>query len=875
MVFSSRAFTTKQVELATQAGAVAAGSASPGNLGQAQGNRDVETPLNRSHQQYDGPGDTATSTQPCAVPNAQVGTVQMNRAAVDSTLSVDATANDVAGTSLCVEKTSSSDTQAASSETSASVKPTIREESMLQDATDTDYLPSSSYESESKFERDEPSEANDSDKELKETHTPLEFQIPQDALHAAMTAPENSKASFWSSNLYRGSEDRKILVHYCKTKEVAEKVAQKFVNEKVVGFDIEWKPYAHPASIKGNVSLIQLACEDRIALFHLALFSGSSTAQLMPPTLKNILESPDIFKVGVAVKGDFSRIVKFLHIEPQGVFELSRLHNLVQYFATDPSKVSNKLVGLAAQVQQHLQLPLYKGGQLIDDPEDTANVRSSDWSLPLNNQQIHYAAADAYAGFRLYDALEEKRKKLKPTPPRPLVCDYDNKPKPRSSDSKARKKRKAAVKPDDATSTTAEQVAASAGQEEEVEEVEEEPAQSQETEGYETAQEGLLDSHQLEGEEPQSSQHSYKSSDESEMDMLSESEADEPAAAMGPSQRRVGRVNLSRLRESDPGYPTLPDFQGGREIDGSSDEDFVDISETSEAEDLAQSSDLEDLSDEDQETDEFDDSELEEALQDLTIESDGELQEDTRAPSKGSFSLIDTRIEAEETLQRIESHVKKLRLEDAEAVALHEFDTTRRRIEESEMQIEGMKKQVHERKTAERSRAAPSVEATFNRDEQRLIDLLNDPEIIGFLHASPAQPVASAFTQPYPAPHTTKQSESSQSPEYNHATTWARTYIANTIPSPTSPAPSHIRATIPHLRAYNMWHHQGLSLGEIAKHLRDPPLSESTVGSYVLQAITLEKMEYDREAVKGVLMGMPEASRKGRWRGLSEKVGAK
>jgi hypothetical protein len=42
-----------------------------------------------------------------------------------------------------------------------------------------------------------------------------------------------------------------------------------------------------------------------------------------------------------------------------------------------------------------------------------------------------------------------------------------------------------------------------------------------------------------------------------------------------------------------------------------------------------------------------------------------------------------------------------------------------------------------------------------------------------------------------------------------------------------------------------------------------------------LQAITLERMKYDDGEVRGVLMGMPEALRRGKWRGLAEKVGAR
>ncbi|KAF1358118.1 ribonuclease H-like protein, partial [Lizonia empirigonia] len=614
--------------------------------------------------------------------------------------------------------------------------------------------------------------------EASETHTPLKFQIPEDVLRAAMTAPENTKASFWSSNLYRGSEGKQILVHYCKTKAVSERVARHFVNEKVVGFDIEWKQWASASSIKKNVSLIQLACENRIALFHIARFTETTAAQLMPPTLKSILESPDVYKVGVAVKGDFTRISKYLEVEPRGVFELSRLHNLVQFFATE-TKVTNKLVGLAAQVHQHLQLPLYKGGQLVDDPEDLSNVRSSDWSLDLNMQQIHYAAADAYAGFRLYDVLEEKRKQLKPTPPRPLVCDYDSKPAPKSS--KSGKSRKSTTKADDAT----------------------EPKQTQETEGYETAQEELIDSHQLEGEDLEASLESHEGSSESEDNLSIESvpqtKEERTVAGTGPSQKRVGRINLSRLKGPDPGHLILPSVPGGDEAYTSSDEDLVDL-------DASVMKTLEDrnvsvevLKEEGESgSDEFEDSELEEALMELNVDGDGRLQKETSVATTSRLTAI-----SEQT-----DHSPSPGLETSVA-------TTSRLTAISEQ-----------------TDHSPSPEP------------------------SP--------TPSYP-PH---------SPEYNLATSWAQAYLASTIPSPTSLTPSHIRATIPHLRAYHMWRDQQLSLSEIARHLRDPPLSEATVGSYVLQAVVLERMEYDVEAVRGVLMGLPEALRRGKWRTLAEKVGA-
>ena len=165
------------------------------------------------------------------------------------------------------------------------------------------------------------------------------------------------------------------------------------------------------------------------------------------------------------------------------------------------------------------------------------------------------------------------------------------------------------------------------------------------------------------------------------------------------------------------------------------------------------------------------------------------------------------------------------------------------------------------------------------------MELINDPEVADYLHDSPSSATAPAVPMtapnippskpaaPPPSAQTASASDSTHPPEYSLATSWARVYLSSTIPPPGSLTPSHIRATVPHLRAYHMWHHQHLPLDEIARQVRDPPLAASTVANYVLQAIMLERMEYDASAVRGLLMGMPEAMRR-KWRRLAEKVGA-
>ena len=248
--------------------------------------------------------------------------------------------------------------------------------------------------------------------------SPHGFHIPKSKLEKALDSIPGSAASFWQYTLYEGPgvEKEKVKLHYCKSNESSEAVLQMFLNEEAVGFDIEWMAQAKSTDgIKKNVALIQLACEERIALFHIARYPGPETVEnLVAPTLKRIMESPDISKVGVAIKGDCTRLKNYLNIHCQGLLELSHLHKLVQYCSGRINKVDRRNVRLAEQVQQHLKLPLHKG-----------DVQTSNWSRDLDYQQTQYAASDSYAGLQLFHVLEAKRNALDPIPPRPAHAELN------------------------------------------------------------------------------------------------------------------------------------------------------------------------------------------------------------------------------------------------------------------------------------------------------------------------------------------------------------------------------------------------------------------------------------------------------------------
>jgi hypothetical protein len=261
--------------------------------------------------------------------------------------------------------------------------------------------------------------------------TPLDYKIPYQIFHEAKKAPEGTPGSFWSYDMYRGpgengALDSKVKVHYCTSALTMERVIkQYFMDEKVIGLDLEWMIGANKfSSARQNISLIQIASPTRVGLFHLAAFPKNST--LVTPALKELLQNPAITKAGVWIKGDCTRLSNFLQIETRGQFELSHLYRLVKYSETgEYALINKKLVSLSTQVEEYLGLPMYKG----DD------VRTSDWSInaPLSmkqiackpspvpaeavaNEQIADSSSDAYAAVQLYAILNHHRQKLVPVP---------------------------------------------------------------------------------------------------------------------------------------------------------------------------------------------------------------------------------------------------------------------------------------------------------------------------------------------------------------------------------------------------------------------------------------------------------------------------
>ena len=129
--------------------------------------------------------------------------------------------------------------------------------------------------------------------------SPLGFHIPEFKMRNAMLAKPTSTASYWHFTLYQGpGGDRdKVKVHYCKSKETTEKIAQLFLDKEIIGFDIEWQPSASAADgITRNVALIQIASEERVLLAHIARYPNAAISEkeqriedFIAPSLKIIM----------------------------------------------------------------------------------------------------------------------------------------------------------------------------------------------------------------------------------------------------------------------------------------------------------------------------------------------------------------------------------------------------------------------------------------------------------------------------------------------------------------------------------------------------------------------------------------------------------
>lgn len=153
-------------------------------------------------------------------------------------------------------------------------------------------------------------------------------------------------------------------------------VAQRLLNEKVLGFDTETRP----AFKKGESylpSLIQLASGDRVYIFQLKHIKSYDP-------IAAILNNKEVLKAGIAVNDDIKKLNGLFSLGSSGFVELAEM-------ASRAGIKNAGLRGLAA---------------LLFGFRISKQTKCSRWDAStLAHEQIVYAATDAWICRELYFAL--------------------------------------------------------------------------------------------------------------------------------------------------------------------------------------------------------------------------------------------------------------------------------------------------------------------------------------------------------------------------------------------------------------------------------------------------------------------------------------
>ncbi|KAF2679508.1 hypothetical protein K458DRAFT_461040 [Lentithecium fluviatile CBS 122367] len=129
-------------------------------------------------------------------------------------------------------------------------------------------------------------------------------------------------------------------------------------------------------TLQDRVSLTQVASEDKVALFHIGRHTGETAEQLVAPSLRQLIESPNIRMTGQSIMGDCARLKEHFGLDPHALSELSYFHILLD---EDPG--SSMFTRYAHRGLQFLVETYFPGLTLHKDPN-----MYGEWTRPLSKE---------------------------------------------------------------------------------------------------------------------------------------------------------------------------------------------------------------------------------------------------------------------------------------------------------------------------------------------------------------------------------------------------------------------------------------------------------------------------------------------------------
>ncbi|XP_069798891.1 exonuclease mut-7 homolog [Dendropsophus ebraccatus] len=186
---------------------------------------------------------------------------------------------------------------------------------------------------------------------------------------------------------------------------------------QIVGVDMEWRP-SFGGLGKPNVSLIQLAVKEEVFLLdvlHPDLLQSSESGEnsQLVALLKDLFSSNGIKKLGYGMVGDFQSLdatdARLRGLELHNVVDLCEVHKQIQRCRSRPRASCGPVDVLEGAAGDCVRQPEKGLSLLVKDvlgkPLDKKEQLSNWDKRPLREDQIIYAAADAYCLLDVFETL--------------------------------------------------------------------------------------------------------------------------------------------------------------------------------------------------------------------------------------------------------------------------------------------------------------------------------------------------------------------------------------------------------------------------------------------------------------------------------------
>lgn len=162
------------------------------------------------------------------------------------------------------------------------------------------------------------------------------------------------------------------------TERDAEKAVQYLLHFDCVGFDTETRPSFRKGK-RYKVSLMQISTDEACFLFRLNRIG-------VPQPLEDFLENEQVLKIGLSLRDDFGAMRKRTDIQPAHFLDLQ---DYVKQFGIEDAS-------------------LQKIYAILFNKKISKGQRLTNWEAEvLTEQQMRYAALDAWACLRIYNLLNQ------------------------------------------------------------------------------------------------------------------------------------------------------------------------------------------------------------------------------------------------------------------------------------------------------------------------------------------------------------------------------------------------------------------------------------------------------------------------------------